>query len=229
MPGEVYVRMHDSLARELIPLLARRKGVQEGDVNAVKEPFLDATDQLWITGIVEFMAWFVRQKVGKMKGPLLKEGRPMRRLAWAALGTVVFVWCLMAHVKTAGSAPTAAGARDEILRLEEERNRAILTGDFAALDRMTSDDYTFITLRGELRTKSEIVKGFKSGSFKYESRQISDLNVRLYGTTAVVTGRSTQKGTEDGKDYSGDYRFTRVYVQQGGRWVTVALQTTIVQ
>ena len=77
---------------------------------------------------------------------------------------------------------------------------------------MTADDYTFITLRGELRTKSEIVKGFRSGSFKYESRQISDVTIRVYGDTAVVTGRSNQKGMENGKDYSGDYPFTRVYV-----------------
>ena len=40
----------------------------------------------------------------------------------------------------------------EILSLEEARNQAVLHGDVAALDRMTSDDYTFITLRGELRT-----------------------------------------------------------------------------
>jgi ketosteroid isomerase-like protein len=94
---------------------------------------------------------------------------------------------------------------------------------------MTADDYTFITLRGELRTKAEIVKGFRSGSFKYDSREISDLNVRVYGDTAIVTGRSNQKGKEDGKDYSGDYRFTRVYVKQDGHWRTVALQTTIIK
>ena len=94
---------------------------------------------------------------------------------------------------------------------------------------MTANDYTFITLRGELRTKSEIVRGFKSGSFHYDSRKISDLNVRIYENTAIVTGRSNQTGKEDGKDYSGDYRFTRVYVNQGGRWQTVALQTTLVQ
>jgi uncharacterized protein (TIGR02246 family) len=117
----------------------------------------------------------------------------------------------------------------EIKALEEDRNRAIVQGDAAALERMTADDYTFITLRGELRTKSEIVKGFQSGSFKYESRQISDLRIRVYGDTAVVTGRSTQKGRENGKDYSGDYRFTRVYIKQNGRWMSVALQTTLVQ
>jgi len=118
---------------------------------------------------------------------------------------------------------------NEILELEKERNQAILRGDAVALERMTSDDYTFITLRGELRTKAEIVQGFKSGSFHYDSREISDLKVRVYGNTAVVTGRSIQKGKENGKDYSGDYRFTRVYVTQDGRWQTVALQTTLIQ
>ena len=124
---------------------------------------------------------------------------------------------------------SASPSEQEIRTLEDERNRAILKGDAAALERMTADDYTFITLRGELRTKSEIVKGFQSGSFKYDSRTISDLNVRVYGDTAIVTGRSTQKGSENGKDYSGDYRFTRVYVKQKGRWITVALQTTLIQ
>jgi hypothetical protein len=51
----------------------------------------------------------------------------------------------------------------------------------------------------------------------------------VYDNTAVVTGRSIQNGKENGKDYSGDYRFTRVYVKQNGRWQTVALQTTLIQ
>jgi len=128
-----------------------------------------------------------------------------------------------------GASTDVNSAEDEIKTLEEMRNQAVLHGDVAALDRMTSDDYTFITLRGEMRTKSEILKGFASGSFHYESREVSDLKVRVYGGTAIVTGRSVQKGMENGKDYSGDYRFTRVYVKQKGHWVTVALQTTLIQ
>ena len=129
----------------------------------------------------------------------------------------------------ASSVLNDTGTKAEILEIEKERNQAIISGDAAALERMTSDDYTFITLRGELRTKAEIVQGFKTGSFHYESRQISDLNVRVYGNSAVVTGRSIQKGSENGKDYSGAYWFTRVYVKQQGRWTTVALQTTLIQ
>jgi len=142
----------------------------------------------------------------------------------------LFVVAVMLSLCLPGLAQKANDAslstEEQIKSIEEERNRAILSGDAATLDRMTAEDYTFITLRGELRTKAEIVKGFQSGAFKYESRTISELKVRVYGDTAVVTGRSTQKGEENGKDYSGDYRFTRVYVKDKGRWITVALQTT---
>ena len=51
----------------------------------------------------------------------------------------------------------ASSAVESIRLLEAERNQAILHGDAVALERMTSDDYTFITLRGEMRTKAEIV------------------------------------------------------------------------
>jgi uncharacterized protein (TIGR02246 family) len=123
----------------------------------------------------------------------------------------------------------STSAMEAIRKLEDERNQAILHGDAAALEKMTSDDYTFVTLRGEMLAKNDIVRNFRTGAAKYQSRKISDLNIRVYGNSAVVTGRAVQTGAENGKDYSGDYWFTRVYVNQGGRWITVALQTTLIQ
>jgi ketosteroid isomerase-like protein len=129
-----------------------------------------------------------------------------------------------------GDANTSSkSAMEEIRSLEADRNQAILRGDAAALERMTADDYTFVTLRGEMLTKAEVVRNFRSGAAKYQSREISDLNIRVYGNSAVVTGKAIQKGMENGKDYSGDYWFTRVYVKQGGHWMTVALQTTLIK
>jgi ketosteroid isomerase-like protein len=145
------------------------------------------------------------------------------------LSVIAYPHYAAAQTSAAASAKTQTSVEREIKSLEEARNQAVLHGDVAALDRMTSGDYTFITLKGELRTKADVLKGFASGSFHYESRQISDLNVRVYGDMAVVTGRSVQKGMENGKDYSGDYRFTRVYVKENGGWLTVALQTTLIQ
>jgi ketosteroid isomerase-like protein len=149
-------------------------------------------------------------------------------LAFASLAAL----CAAALVPASAAGPNDTGTakvQEEIKRIEGERNRAILAGDLAALDRVTSEDYTFITQRGELRTKAEILAGFKSGSFRYSAREVSDLTVRVYGNAAVVTGRARQKGTENSNDYSGENRFTRVYVRQGDRWITVALQVTLVE
>ena len=50
----------------------------------------------------------------------------------------------------------------------------------------------------------------------------------MYGSTAVVTGRVIQKAMENGKDTSGEHRFTRVLVKEKGSWVSVAVQTTTI-
>jgi ketosteroid isomerase-like protein len=149
-----------------------------------------------------------------------------------ASGIVFFAIITAVALSTsAGRASQATGKSDAdtIHGLEDARNQAIVRGDAATLERMTSEDYTFVTLRGEMLGKAAIVRNFASGAAKYQSRTISDLNIRVYGDCAVVTGRAVQKGAENGKDYSGDYWFTRVYVKQGGRWMTVALQTTLIQ
>ena len=153
----------------------------------------------------------------------------MNRRTRMAVGLVSLLLAAASSKPTAFASSAAQDPREEIRKLETERNDAIVHGDAAALERMTSDDYTFITLRGELRSKADIVKGFGNGTYKYDSREISDLVIRVYGDAAVVTGRSQQKGSENGKDYSGDYRFTRVYVKRKGHWVTVALQATRVE
>ena len=147
-----------------------------------------------------------------------------------SIAGALIAFALTPNAFAVGDANTSSkSAVEEIRLLEEDRNQAILRGDAAALERMTSDDYTFVTLRGEMLTKAEIVRNFRSGAAKYQSREISGLNIRVYGNSAVVTGRAIQKGMENGKDYSGDYWFTRVYVKQGGHWMTVALQTTLIK
>ena len=69
---------------------------------------------------------------------------------------MILILSLIAHADYAAAqtsqtdvSPTAQTTVErEILRLEDARNQAVIHGDVTALDRMTSDDYTFITLRG---------------------------------------------------------------------------------
>jgi ketosteroid isomerase-like protein len=141
----------------------------------------------------------------------------------ASLFMVSSAGCWMASAG-AQSAPSDAAA--QILSLETEHNTAIAHGDVATLDKMTSDDYTFITPRGFLVTKAQVLKALANGEFKYEYRQIYDVKIRVYGDAAVVTGRSLYTGQNQGREQSGAFRYTRVYVRQNGRWLAVAWQAT---
>jgi ketosteroid isomerase-like protein len=158
--------------------------------------------------------------------PKVQGSRTMKRCAVAIL--MALVVGLSAGLWGQSVSPNAVSSDpvEKIRALEIARNVAIAHGDVSALDKMTSDDYTFITMGGQLRTKADVLKESSSNAFKYEYRQIADLKIRIYGNAAVVTGCSVQTRQENGKDYGDVYRFTRVYIRQKGYWLSVALQTT---
>ena len=51
--------------------------------------------------------------------------------------------------------------------------------------------------------------------------------MRFYGTTALVTSRAEVSGTSPEGDFSGSYRYTRVYVRQpDGKWQIVSFEAS---
>jgi ketosteroid isomerase-like protein len=121
---------------------------------------------------------------------------------------------------------TGEAVADEIKKMETERAAAVVKGDWAKLAKETSDDYTLININGQMSNKSQMVDGFKSGRTKLTTDDVSDMNVRVYGNVAVVTGKVDVKGTIGGKAANGQAMFTRVYVKKAGHWQAVALQQT---
>jgi ketosteroid isomerase-like protein len=120
----------------------------------------------------------------------------------------------------------AANVEDELKKLESDRAAAVVKGDVATLEKQTSDDYTLINVNGQMSGKAQMVDAFKSGQTKLTTDELSDIKVRVYGNTAVLTGKATVKGTVAGKDVDGQVLFTRVYVKKGGSWQSVAFQQT---
>jgi len=149
----------------------------------------------------------------------------MKRILLLALLTIATSSFTLAQMTDDKSAPKGK-TEQELTKLEQDRAQATVKGDTAFLDQTTADDYTFVSPRGALRTKAQILADFKSGELKFEGYDLDDLQVRVYGDTAVVTGRSTQKGKAYGQDAAGKYRFTRVYVKKDGKWKSVAFQST---
>jgi ketosteroid isomerase-like protein len=151
-----------------------------------------------------------------------------RMLAVAALTMAVLSLALgqMTSKKANYSYQKDDNVEKAVIQMEEELRVAISKNDTKAYGRIVGDDYVFTNQDGVIRTKAQMVAAYDSGSIKYESVKFDELKVHAYGDTAVVTGRNTAKGQDGGKDISGVFRYTRVYVKLQGRWQLVATQVT---
>jgi ketosteroid isomerase-like protein len=108
-----------------------------------------------------------------------------------------------------------------IRQLDHERIQAQIDADAAALERIYADDFIGVGPSGTLRIKPQVISDFASGELKFQSINTAEVQVRIYGNTAVETGLSTMDGQDKGKAVPRDNRFTRVWVKRQGHWQLV--------
>ena len=117
----------------------------------------------------------------------------------------------------------------EVVNMERQAREASLHRDADFSARTLADDYVAITPLGQVTTKQDTLSARKSGQLRYDTIDVTDMVVRVYGDTAVVTARADVKGHQLGEDFSGPYRYTRVWVRRSGHWQAVSYQATVTQ
>ena len=117
----------------------------------------------------------------------------------------------------------------EIIEMERQAKEASIRRDVDFSQRTLADDYVGITPLGQVTTKQDNVSARKSRQLRYDTIDVTDMVVRVYGDTAVVTARADVKGHQLGEDFSGPYRYTRVWVRKTGHWQAVSYQATVTQ
>ncbi len=152
----------------------------------------------------------------------------------------VLLWFLLAALPAFSAQHVAVRSRPsleasdeatirEIVEIEHQAKEASLRRDPDFPQRMLAEDYVAISPLGQVTTKKEAISARKSGQLRYDTIDVSDMVVRLYGDTAIVTARADVKGHQLGEDFSGPYRYTRVWVRRGGHWQAVSYQATVTQ
>ena len=127
---------------------------------------------------------------------------------------------------------TDAGNRlDEYATLrymEMDWNTADVNRDFSWFEQNYAADYSGISSRtAKIQTKAEEIAGFKDDKNRTKSAELSEMNIRIDGNTAVVTGVNHVKGRDE-KNQPFDYRvrFTDTFIKRDGRWLVWATQGT---
>jgi ketosteroid isomerase-like protein len=100
---------------------------------------------------------------------------------------------------------------------------AAVKQDEEALRRFLADDLQYAHAGGQVQTRDEYIKSVMTGPPRYESFTFSDLKIKLYGKTAVLTAFVDVKMT--GRD-SFRVRTLQVYLENAPGWQMAAHQST---
>jgi ketosteroid isomerase-like protein len=124
-------------------------------------------------------------------------------------------------------AKDAKTVEQTLMQIERDWTDALLKQNAEAVGKLLASDWTSIGSFGP-NTQAQYLASIKSGDLKMESQTIGEMTVRLFGDVGIVTGSDDEKSSFKGKDTSGHYVWTDVYVKRKGQWQAVASQVTLV-
>jgi hypothetical protein len=113
------------------------------------------------------------------------------------------------------------------LTAEQQFFSSLIRGDVEALDRILGDDFLLIdVMTGSEVKKPDLLAALRSGQLKFEAIEPLEFQVRLYGITAVITGRTRMSGRFGEAPFTASSRYTHVFVKDQGQWRLVSAQGT---
>lgn len=143
---------------------------------------------------------------------------------------------------------TVSSVERDLASAMDERHKAMIAGDTATVERLTADEYVQTDISGYVQDKSTWLNEYfrpiatliKAGKFRWDTYEEKEVQIHMFGNTAVVTGSMALKGTgakpsghtlveSPETTFTGTLRFTRVWVKRNGNWRLAALQNALMQ
>jgi hypothetical protein len=116
--------------------------------------------------------------------------------------------------------------RQELVNLENEGAHAIQLNAVTFFRRVYSDDFIGTMSHGQAVDKNSFIEAVQNPEVKYASFVASDVNIRTYQQTAVVTCMWSFRASYRGKSINTQMRVLHVYVDGPRGWRVVAGQIT---
>jgi len=156
-----------------------------------------------------------------------------RRIRWL-LAALLFLPALV-HAQSVSQRRQSAIAAEleenaqELVTLEKETAHALSQNSSSFFSRVYSDDYVGVAATGEILDKRALISSIQYSPIRYSTFVVTNISVRIYGASAVVTATWTTRGVQDGRTFARQYRIIHVYVNANGEgnWKAVAGQETM--
>jgi len=177
--------------------------------SAVRRIFFDAPSEPGLASGTNMR----RRSASSLCSPL-----PQAVAALIVLASCNAAWALPHHEKSE--------IHKEIEMLEQQWQQATVTNNIGEMNKLLADDYVGITSNGTVENKQQALAQRSAGTVRITKLDITEIHVRVYGDTAVVTSQAQLEGSNGTSDISVQYRYTRVYNRRLGQWKIVSFEAS---
>jgi ketosteroid isomerase-like protein len=147
-------------------------------------------------------------------------GAAMKTLRFASLSLLVL------FAASAAAADKSADTIAHLKKLADHWDQVIVAKDEAAIAANMAEDFRIIDRRGNVEGKKDFVAGLVDPKLTVNPYTVEEFEVRLYGDTALLSGRTHMTGSYEGQPFTSNYRYIDIYVRKGGVWKIVSVQIT---
>ena len=102
----------------------------------------------------------------------------------------------------------------------------MVKADVGTLDKLLAAELSYTHSNAQVQDKGGFIGAIKSGAIKYLSIDPNDVNVVVFGNTAIVTGGASLHVIQNGTDLTIKIRYTNAQINRTGSWQMVAWQAT---
>ncbi len=145
-----------------------------------------------------------------------------------------FVWCMVALLSLLVAAQAnenkmSGGTEQAVAALEQKWIDAAMASNPELLAPLLADKFVNTDAQGKVIGKAETLANIKAD--KWQTNQISDVKVTVFGNTAIATGNWAGKGTvENGKPIDTHERWTDTWMKMSdGKWQCVASHSSTIK
>jgi len=112
----------------------------------------------------------------------------------------------------------SSSAAEQLIAVAHAWDRAMVENDAQAIGRYMADDWVIVGSDGRVGDKAGFLALVRSGALSHDVMESSDLEVRMYGETAIVLARGVSGGQFQGKPFRELERSSSVFVRMAGEW-----------
>jgi len=120
-------------------------------------------------------------------------------------------------------------AKEELTAINMQYDSAIVKNDTGMLKQIFAEEFSYTTTEGQVRNREQQLNSIASDGLKIEFAKSDQVEIDVYDSTAVVSGRFMGKGIYKDNIIDIKERYLSVWVKRNGAWVLVKEQGTAIQ